>query len=82
MMAGEEVKVLKSWEEVVGMLDDHHLYDDGDGFRVEISGVGGFEFMSFEEDYIKFLNSITKIPVGSKIGILRTDDGYRVRVIE
>ena len=82
MMAGEEVKVLKSWEEVVGKFEGVHQCDDDDGFRVEIGGVGVYEFLTFEKGYTDFLDAIAKIPKGSKIGILRTDDRYRVRVIE
>lgn len=81
-MLEKRIRVLGPWEEVVGTLDDFHLCDDEDGFHVEIGGVGVFEFMSFEKGYTDHLNATAKIPRGSKIGILRTDDGYKVRVIE
>lgn len=79
-MADEGVKMLKPWEEVVGKLEDLHQ-DDEDGFHVEIGGVGVYEFLTFEKGYTDFLDAIAKIPKGSKIGILRTDDDFRVRMI-
>ena len=80
----KRIRVLGPWEEVVGTLDDFHLSDDPfeDEFHVEIGSVGVFEFMSFEKGYLDLLDAIAKIPRGSKIGILRTDDGYKVRSIE
>ena len=72
--------MLKPWEEVVGKLEDLHQ-DDEDGFHVEIGGVGVYEFLTFEKGYTDFLDAIAKIPKGSKIGILRTDDDFRVRMI-
>jgi len=78
----KRIRVLGPWEEVVGTLDDFHISDDKDEFHVEIGSVGVFEFMSFEKGYTDLLNAIAKIPRGSKIGILRTDDGYKVRSIE
>lgn len=77
----ERVRVLGPWEEVVGMLVDLRSCDDETGVHVEIGSVGIFEFMSFEKGYTDFLKEVTKIPKGSKIGILRTDDDFRVRMI-
>lgn len=73
-------RTLKLWEEVVGHLEYIHISDDEEGFHVKMDDI--FEFMSFEKGYTNLLKEIINIPRGSKIGILRTDDGYRVRVIE
>ena len=74
------MRVLKPWEEFVGELKDIHLSDDGDVLCVEFSGLDTCEFFILGED--EFVKRITKIPKGSKIGILRTDDDLRVRVIK
>lgn len=74
------MKFLKLWEEFVGELKDIRLSDDGDVLHVEFSGLDTCEFFIQGED--EFVKEITNIPKGTKIGILRTDDDLRVRVIK
>lgn len=74
------MKFLRPWEEFIGELKDLRLSDDGDVLHVEFCGLDTCEFFVQGED--EFVKKITKIPKGTNIGILRTDDDLRVRVIK
>jgi len=81
MMTEDKVHALKLWEEIVGTLSGYRVGDDGTGFEIIINDQT-FEFMYFDPGYINLLDEIGDIPKGTRIGILRSDNEFRVRRIE
>jgi len=70
--------ILKPWEEVVGTL--RQVDQDGDLLKV-ILELGGALMVIIVEPGEELRNNIMKI-VGWRVGILRTDDSYAIRLVK